>query len=151
MRLENVSCRDVEKRLTEVGVTNITGKRISEYCNAQHTPSLEKARRIMEVLDYPILEEELLLSLENNRQMIKDGAQLGRVYDINRELHTTIRIKLKKLLPECSPEENERYLRDRVMQLFGKEKSLSDYIQWLISKDLSENIISKEEILADEN
>lgn len=151
MEESGVGCKRLEELLQDEGVSNISYKRISEYANAQHTPSFEKARAILSVLECPISDEELLDLLKVNREIIKEGNTISGTYDVNKELHTSIRIKLRRLIPRQSPEENERFLRDRIYELFGKEKGLSDYIQWLIMKDLNECIISKEEIRSDEN
>lgn len=147
MERAGVGGRRLEDLLHDAGIHNISDKRISEYCNALHTPSYEKARQLLDVLDYPLSDQELLESLRRNRELIREGSAMGGSYDPNRELHTTIRIKLRKLVPGQSAEENERYLHERVLELFGREKSLSDYIQWLIAKDLSESVISREDII----
>jgi len=150
MEENGIGCKRLEELLQDEGITDISYKRISEYSNAQHTPSFEKARAILSVLGCPISDEELLALLRVNREIIREGSTISGTYNINKELHTSIRIKLRRLIPQQSPEENERFLRDRIYELFGREKGLSDYIQWLIMKDLNECIISKEEIETNE-
>ncbi len=151
MSREGVGGRDLERLLVDNGVTDISYKRISEYINGEHTPSFEKARNILRVLNEPIDDEALIHSLDCNRRMIRESRMYYTPAESENELHTSIRIKLGKLLPGNFPQENERYLRERIVELFGKERSMSDYIQWLIAKDLQENIISKEEIDEDGN
>jgi len=144
-----VGCRRFQTILESRGINDITYKRISDYSNGVHTPSFEKARVMLNVLEYPIEDEELIQSLKLNKELIKEEAEY--MTSGSKEVRRTIRIKLKRLLPGQTPEETERFLWQRISDLCGDEKQLSLYIQGLISKDLQEYIVSKEEFRGDEN
>ena len=148
MAEQGVSCKRLEDFLLVSGVTTISRKRIGEYCNSQHTPSFEKARQILHALDYDISDEEILESLRLNRYVIASGNAVSGTNENfgRRELRTTIRLKLWKVAPFQTTEATEQDIKNRIRELFGDERRMSDYVQWLIAKDLREAIISKEEI-----
>lgn len=148
MAEQGVSCKRLEDFLLVGGVTTISRKRIGEYCNSQHTPTFEKAKAIFRALDYDISDEELLESLRLNRYIIASGNAASGTNERfgRRELRTTIRLKLWKVVPSQTTEETEQEIKNRIRELFGEERHMGDYVQWLIAKDLREAIISKEEI-----
>lgn len=148
MEAQHVSCKRLEDYLVVSGVTTISRKRIGEYRNSQHTPSFEKARLLFQALGYEISDEELLESLRRNRYVIASGNTVSGTNERfgRRELRTTIRLKLWKVVPFQTTEETEREIKKRICDLFGDERRMGDYVQWLIAKDLKEAIISREEI-----
>ena len=148
MEEQGFSYKRLEDQLLINGVTTITRKRIGEYCNSQHTPSFEKARSIFRALDYDISDEEIIESLRQNRYVIASGNAVSGTNENfgRRELRTTIRLKLWKVAPSQTTEATEQDIKKRIRELFGDERHMGDYVQWLIAKDLREAIISKEEI-----
>ena len=149
MEAYGVGPRRMEGLLQDQGITDISFKRISEYANGLHTPSFERARVLLRVLEFTIDDEALLEALRLNREMIREEA--AYMSDRSREIRRTVRIKLKPLLPGRTAEEAERFLWSRIEELCDGERKLSLYIQNLISKDLREYIISREEIFQDED
>ena len=147
MVINNIGATRLEGLLRDRGVENITYKRISEYANGLHTPSFEKARALMQTLEYDISDDELMETLRLNREKINEEKE--SIYDYSREIRRTIRIRLRPLLPGHTAEETERFLWNRINELCG-EHQISLYIQNLIKKDLQEYIISREEITQDE-
>lgn len=147
MMINNIGAKRLEGLLWDRGIENITYKRISEYANGLHTPSFEKARALMQALEYDISDDELLEALRLNRELILE--EKDSIYDYSREIRRTVRIRLHPLLPGHSAEETERFLWNRINELCG-EHQISLYIQNLIKKDLQEYIISREEITQDE-
>lgn len=147
MVINNIGATRLEGLLRDRGVVNITYKRISEYANGLHTPSFEKARALMQTLEYDISDDELMETLRLNREKINEEKE--SIYDYSREIRRTIRIRLRPLLPGHTAEETERFLWNRINELCG-EHQISLYIQNLIKKDLQEYIISREEITQDE-
>jgi len=143
MQAYGVGCRRFEEILKSNDIYDISYKRISEYSNGIHTPSFERAKTMLIVLEYPIEDEALTEALTINREQIKEESRY--VNTGNKEIRRTIRIKLKRLLPGKSEEEVERFLWQRIEDLCGDEKQLSNYIQGLIAKDLQEYILSGEE------
>ena len=123
---------------------DISKKRISDYMNSVRTPSFEKARAMLNVLEYPISDEQLIDALDKNRKFIKEEAYF--VSD-SRETIKSVRLKFKNILPELYPEETSTLLDERIEMLFGDKKAFSSYIQKLIGKDLREYILTKEEVL----
>ena len=144
-----VGVRKLEELLIDAGITDINFRRISDYKNGNYTPSYVKAKQMLNVLDYEISEEELMDALQENRESIKDQEEY--LNSESKEIRTTIRIKLKRLIPDTGPEEAERYLQERITELYGDETKLSNYVQSLIAKDLQQYVIDKEDIYNDEN
>lgn len=145
-----VTTRKLEEILVSRGVTNINFRRISEYKNGKFTPTYEKAKQILDALDYPITEEELLESLERNREEIKIEEEYTSIKQ--KELIVSARIKYNRLLPDIEPEQAERFLLERVRQVQGsEEKNFSNYIQMLIAKDLKNYLIDKEDLENEEH
>lgn len=140
-----IGIRKLEEILVDQGITDINFRRISEYKSGKFTPSYEKAKILLNALDYSISEEELLESLKENRESIKFEEEY--IMTEQKEIRRTIRIKLKNIMPDEEPEVAERYLKERIASIFGDEKNLSNYIQSLIAKDLQQYIIDKEDIL----
>ena len=149
MQAYGVGCRKFDEILVESGITDISYKRISDYSNGIHTPSFERAKALLSALEYPIDDKTLMNALKLNREMIKDEADYVSVG--SKEVRRTIRIKLKRLLPDKTEEETERFLWQRITDLCGDEKQLSLYVQGLIAKDLQEYILSGEEFTEDGN
>ena len=143
MQSSGVGGRKLEAILKENGIDDISYKRISDYANGIHTPSFEKARDMLRVLEYSIDDESLLEALKQNREIIKQESDY--VLSGSKEIRRTVRIKLKKLLPEKEPAQTEQYLWNRIADLYGDEKQISLYIQELISKDLKEYILARED------
>ena len=104
---------------------------------------------MLNILEYDISEEELLEALRENRENIKEQEEY--LNSESKEIRRTIRIKLKRLIPGVEPEEAERFLTERIEELFGEGNQISNYIQSLISKDLRQYVIDKEDVSIDEN
>lgn len=149
MEAYGVGPKRLEGLLQDRGITDISFKRISEYANGLHTPSFERARVLLQALEFSIDDEALLEALRLNRELIREETEY--MSDRSREIRRTVRIKLKPLLPGRTAEESERFLWSRIEELCDGERKLSLYIQNLIAKDLREYIISREEIIHDEN
>ena len=144
-----VGVKKLEELLVDAGITDINFRRISDYKNGLHTPSYDKAKKILSILEYDISEQELLDALNENKESIKD--QKKYLSSESKEIRRTIRIKLKRLIPGVEPEEAERYLLTRIEELFGNNKEISNYIQSLIAKDLQQYIIDKEDVIEHED
>lgn len=133
---------DLQKRLEEKGYPVIDKRRISEYINGTATPTFEKARMLLNALEFEMSDEDILYSLKVNQ---KYNRIIKQNCNCEKELRCSLRIKISKLLPDKNPYETQRYLHDRMKDLFGNENSYTEYITSLIKKDLQEFIISKEE------
>jgi len=121
----------------------ISHKRISDYLNGKHTPSFERAQLMLKVLEYPISDEELKDALIENRRIIKEETDYTPSED--KELVRTIRFKLKRIVPDVEPEQAERILWERIQSLYDGKNNISAYVQSLVTKDIAEFIVSKEE------
>ena len=144
-----VGCKRFEEILQDRGVDGIKYKRISEYRNGHFTPSYEKARLMLDALEFPISDEDLIRALDLNRSLIKEE-QSYYVTD-SKELRLSVRLKYRNILREYTPEETELFLRQRIADLFGDDKYKSQYIERLIAKDLKEYIIDKEDLESEQN
>ena len=138
-----VNATRLSELLNDAG-ENVSRKRISAYMNAERTPKFERAKMMLSVLSYPISDSELKDSLEKNREYIKDETNFEL-----RGINKSILLKYKNILPERPPEEVGILLDERIEMLFGDRKCFSAYIQKLIGKDLREYILSKEEVIGD--
>lgn len=144
MKDYGVGVRKFEEVLEEQGITDINFRRISDYKNGNHTPTYDRAKLMLQTLEYDISEEELLEALKENREEIK--SQESYLSSEAKEVRRTIRIKLKRLIPDTEPEEVERFLQNRIEELYGDSTRISDYIQSLIAKDLQQYIIDREDL-----
>lgn len=134
---------DFETRLQEAGYTGISKKRISEYCNAKFTPSYEKAKILFNFLEWDMTDEEIIASLQANKEYIKSRQDVYRRAG-DKELRISVRLKCSKILPDVSPERTGVILAERIKYLTGKSNDYVDYLQALISKDLNEYLLSAE-------
>ena len=144
-----VGCRAFEELLIKKGYDDISYKRISEYMNGLHTPTFEKAKIMLSVLDFDIEDGELMEALKINRQAIKEESKY--LLSDSREIRRTVRIPLGKLIPDKGAEEAETILKQRIEDLYGDERQISLYLKSLVSKDLQEFILTKEEKETDED
>ena len=124
--------------LREKGVENIHYKRISEYIRGISTPSLEKARILMDALEYPVGEEMLKESLAVNRELIREEKELVDQSGYNRGLN--VHVRLRNVYPGRNSLENDTRVYDRIVRLYG-EYNLSTYIEQLIAEDLQHDIL----------
>jgi len=130
--------------LQERGIDNITNKRISEYVRAVSTPSLEKAKLIMDALEFPIEDEILNGSLKLNRELIKEEREEQSFLEISGYGRTlNVHIRLRNLIPGQDALDNERRVMDRVNELYGKHDVVK-YVEKLISADLQQSILKGE-------
>ena len=134
MRDSRVGAKALQDQLIEMGVTNITRQRISEYLHAVSTPPFKKARILMDALGYDISDEELEDSLELNRQLIREEKEILDLNEYRRS--AIIRLRYRKIYPGKNALEAEQLLRDRATQLFGAEDTLTKYIEYLVCNDL---------------
>lgn len=132
--------------LRERGIENIHYKRISEYIRGISTPSLEKARILMDTLEYPVSDAMLKESLEVNRDLIREEKELVDQSGYNRVLN--VHVRLRNVYPGHNSLENETRVYDRIMRLYG-EYNLSTYIEQLIAEDLQHDILKG--VKSDEN
>ena len=139
-----VKCKGLEDLLQERGIDNITLKRLSEYKNGVSTPPFEKAKTILEVLDWEVDDDYLIASLSKNRENIKSDQTY--LPERNRFLHKQLRIRYRSIMPDEEPEVCERFLSERVKEITGNENDITQYIRVLIAKDLNEFILNKEDI-----
>lgn len=138
----------LEEILKEHGVDNITFRRISEYLRNVSTPPFDKARAIMDVMGFPINDEELKESLDFNRELIREereDEEFMRGY--SKYIKAKIRLKNIEVRKGDTPTQTERVLKDRIAQLYGNENNLSVYIEQLIREDLNKNIIGEDDII----
>ena len=64
--------KSLERLLQENGIEDINFRRISDYVNGQYTPPYTKAKHLLDVMGYSMTEEELVGSLEANKEYIKE-------------------------------------------------------------------------------
>ena len=136
--------KSLEGLLQENGVNNINFRRISDYVNGQYTPPYTKAKHLLDAMGYSMSEEELVASLEANKQHIKELSFYKK--EKKSEYQTSIRLKLRNILPDREPEYVQFMLENRIKELYGPEGKLSIYIQDLIATDLQRFILESEDV-----
>ena len=134
----DIKLTDLADRLVDFG---ITPKRLSEYQNGFSTPPFEKAKAIVETLGFEMEDEELFESLRLNKEICKEN----KSYTAGRYKFISVRLNLKKIMPDKEPEYTDSMINLRVKSLYHDEKQISNYIHDLISKDLNEFILEEEE------
>lgn len=140
------SYRSFEHYIQEQGITDITYRRLSEYCNGIYTPPMEKARLLLDVLDYSISDQELISCLKANREYSKLRPRNYRKKE-DKEIRIFARLKLSKLMPHQLPDRTALLLSERIEDLCGAPNAYTEYVQALIAKDLSEYILNKDFII----
>ena len=119
---------------------DITSKRLSEYQNGLCTPDFKKAQAILLELGFDFSANEIIESLELNKEVCKTN----KAYTADLYKFVSVRVLLKKLIPNLEPEQIETILNDRIINLYGDKTKISNYIHDLIAKDLNEFILEKE-------
>ena len=119
---------------------DITSKRLSEYQNGLCTPDFKKAQAILLELGFDFTADEIIELLELNKEICKRN----KAYTADFYKFVSVRILLKKLIPNLEPEQIESILNDRIINLYGDKTKVSNYIHDLIAKDLNEFILEKE-------
>lgn len=106
---------------------------IRTYKNNEVSPPFDKASQILNLLDYPITNEELIKSLELSKKFLEDKLNTKTKY-----LTTAIRINPTHLKNDLSVEELEELIDIRCRELFGENRSkrIGAYIFKLIEDDL---------------
>lgn len=129
---------------------SIDVRRIREYINGSHTPPFDKAKFMLQTLDYDISDEDLRKALQINKMLVKERSEYKPFSD--KEILCSVRIKFKNIFGKdytdgkLLPEEAERKFWDRVNSLSDGTNSLSKYIQALVTKDIREYLIDKEDV-----
>lgn len=117
----------------------ITAKRLSDYQNGVCTPPFVKAKKILLALGINMSDNEIVESLEENAEICR----MSKSYTPNPTKKTSIRIRLRDLIPGISPEHVEVILNSRIEGLYGDGSQFSKYVNDLISKDLNEFILEE--------
>lgn len=151
MESAELKSKGLEDLLVQSGITNITWRRIGEYLRQETTPDPEKARQIFDVLGYEISDEQILDSLQMNREEIRNSKEMITTFN-RREITVRVRysnIKLKNKVYTNSERETksstELLIQDRLEKLYGKsEGMMTTYVQELIGKDLDSFILKGE-------
>lgn len=135
----------LEELLRENNIDNISFKRISEYLRAISTPSFEKARVMMEVLEFPMDDQSLLESLKINRELIKEEKEEQALLQNSGYGRTlNVHIRLRNLIPGQTTIDNERRVIERVNELYGTH-DIVKYVEKLISLDLQQSVLKGEQ------
>ena len=137
--------REFHRMLEKAGITDITAKRISEYCKGIYTPSFLKAKQMLNVLDYSITDNDLIASLNANKEYAKMRPKSYRRKG-DKEIRISVRLKLSKIMPKQDVDRVSLIMDERIEHLCGSKNNYTEYIQALIAKDLDEYILSKESI-----
>ena len=144
-----LGCTALEELLAEKGI-KVQFQAISAYARGVLLPSYERAKNILDALDVPMEEDELIELLRRSREKIKEEKNYFKEEETEIRKTITIRIKAKNIAPEIPAYQGMRILEDRIRDLFGDENKLSDYVKMLITKDLREFILEKKDIEKEE-
>lgn len=129
--------RSFTKFLNEKGI-NVSPQRVSDYRNCSATPSYERARQILDALEYSMSEKDLIDSLKQNKDIYKS-------YEYKREdfLKASVSLKLKAIFPDKDVMETKRIVLDRIKELYGENGSFNTYLTDLVINDLHHSTLDK--------
>lgn len=144
-----LGCTALEELLAEKGI-KVQFQAISSYARGVLLPSYERAKLLLNALEVPIEEEELIELLKRSREKIKKEESYFKEEETEIRKTITIRIKTKNISPEIPAYQGMRLLEDRIRDLFGEENKFSDYVKMLIMKDLREFVLEKKDIETEE-
>lgn len=131
MKAGGYSPKKLEDKLRESGISNITVKRISDYLRNERTPSHEKARVILDALEWPITEEDLDDALRLNRETIREEKRENYTPDSI----ISVPIHLRKIITDGQQDAGQ-LIKGRVREIYGDERCISRYVEMLIRRDL---------------
>lgn len=140
-----IGCMALEDLLKEKG-DKIQFQAISAYARGTLVPRYERAKKLLDVLDVPMDEKELMDVLARTRERQKQQKQYFKEEETEIRKTITIRIKPKNISPGLTVYQGVRILEERIEDLFGSENKFSDYVKMLIMKDLREFILNKEDV-----
>lgn len=132
-----IKLTELADKLSDFG---ITAKRLSEYQNGFCNPPFEKAKAILDCLGFEMDNKELIESLRLNKEVCKEN----KSYIADRYKFVSVRLNLRKIMPEKEPEYVENMINLRLKSLYHDEKQIGNYIHDLISKDLNEFILEED-------
>ena len=138
-----VGNKRLENFLFDAGITDINRKRIGEYLGGKTVPRYERAENLLRFFGIECDSKSLSSLLERSREKIKESGN-GEMRDWG--FNKTITIFFRKLLRGYTSGEAELILHQRIEELFGDETCFSAYVSELISKDLSEYLLKKDDI-----
>ncbi len=136
--------RRVADVLNDAGIGDIDFRRVSDYMKGTRVPKHKKAAAILRAMDYSIGESELEDLLDHSRE---ESKKLNMdLADVRSRLSVkAVSIDFSKILDGFASEEAKLMLNNRVSELYGDEKHVSNYVNDLIKKDLTEYILEAEE------
>ena len=140
---QNLGGKEMEELLKERGVSDISYKRVSDYRRGLHIPAFERAKAMMEALDIPITDEQLLTALKNDKERRKRDVR-NQITD-NVFFKSAVRFKPGELLDGCDEDTALEILHARMKELYGSDSQFSAYVTELIRKDLEQYIVEAEE------
>lgn len=144
-----IGCVNLEEILEEKN-SKISYKTISAYMRGMRLPSYERAKILFAHLQIEIQEDELIDLLNRSRERIKNQKNYFKEEATEIRRTITIRIKPKNISPGLSAYQGMRVLEERIKDMFGDETKLSDYVKHLITKDLKEFVLEKNDIIDEE-
>lgn len=142
--------RLIVNSLTEKNIP-ISMRSLQKYRKGDRVPAFLVAKEILRVLNIPVSDSELKDVLENSRQndeetIDKNYSSFNRKEDERKtRIKTKITVDLNKIDIDVSNEIKSQIINDRLLELYGDDDSLSEYIHDLIKEDLTTGLIKEDE------
>lgn len=135
----HVSGAKLQELLEERGIYDIKRKRINAYVKGEYTPSYEKAKNLLETLNYDTMsDEDIVESLRLNRiNVAEHNKEKELLANSGYAKKITLRIRARNLSFDRNSDalDNEQRMRDRATEKYGTP-DLTRYIEELIAADL---------------
>ncbi len=129
----------------------ISMRSLQKYRKGDRVPAFLVAKEILRVLNIPVSDSELADVLENSRQndeetIDKNYSSFNRKEDERKvRIKTRITVDLNRIDIDVSNEIKSQIINDRMIELYGDDDSLSEYIHDLIKEDLTTGLIKEDE------
>ena len=142
--------RLIVNSLTEKNIS-ISMRSLQKYRKGDRVPAFLVAKEILRVLNIPVSDSELADVLENSRQrdeetVDKNYSSFNRKEDEHKaRTKTRISVDLNKIDIDVGNEIKSQIINDRLIELYGDDDSLSEYIHDLIKEDLTNGLIKEDE------
>ena len=128
----------------------ISMRSLQKYRKGDRVPAFLVAKEILRVLNIPISDSELADVLENSRGtdpefIEKNYSSFNRKEEKRTSTKRRVTVDLNKIDVGSSLEILSQVLNDRLIELYGDDNKLSDYIHDLIKADLINGVLGEDQ------
>ncbi len=146
MRKKSIkTAREFERYLFKAGIDYIKFRRIAEYKQGVVVPPFEKAKVMLDSLEYDITEDKLIRILSNSKKSLSSTKEeMAGGQSFRKTKSVTLNYKIIDKTKDADAVNT--IIEERIEELFGNKSSFSAYINLLIKKDYNEYILNREKV-----